>query len=316
LELDTGWIPGNAVAVTMEQRAVAAIGRRDGIRAGDSDALRLIDGAGDGLPGVVLEEFAGRWLLSTADARPLPGWLAQWLVASGMPCHHKRLDTHQKESPRWLCGPVADGEFTIRERGVVYEASFSSGYSQGIFLDQRDNRTEVRARVAAGARVLNTFAYTGAFSVCAALGGAETTTLDLSQPYLDWARRNFALNGLDADAHHFCKGDTFHWLRRFAKQGRRFDGVVLDPPTFSRDDIGRVFRVERDFGDLAALAAKVLAPGGWLLCCTNFRRMTPGEFERLLTGQLSGRFKATHRGMPEDFTDEPYLKTVWLELIP
>jgi 23S rRNA (cytosine1962-C5)-methyltransferase len=302
--------------MTAEERAETAIRRRDEIREGDTNALRLIDGAGDSLDGLILEEFAGHWLVSTADARPLPGWLIPWLGKSGRTCYHKRLDQHQKESPRWLCGGVVDGAFPIRECGVVYEASFCAGYSQGIFLDQRDNRFEVRGRVRPGTRVLNTFAYTGAFSVCAALGGAETTTLDLSQPYLDWARRNFLLNGLDLEAHHFCKGDTFHWLRRFAKQGRKFDGVVLDPPTFSRDDRGRVFRVERDFGDLAALAAKVVAPGGWILCCTNFRGMSPGEFERQLLGKLSGRFKAAHRAMPEDFSDTPYLKSVWLELIP
>jgi len=301
------------VGVTIEERADAAIGRRDEIRAGDTDALRLLDGSGDGFPGLILEEFAGRWLVSTADAGPLPGWLVRWLKASGRACYHKRLDQHQKESPRLLCGPEVEGAFPIRECGVVAEASFSSGYSQGIFLDQRDNRTEVRGRVGQGMRVLNTFAYTGAFSVCAALGGAETTTLDLSQPYLDWARRNFDLNGLDPQEHHFCKGDTFHWLRRFAKQGRKFDGIILDPPTFSRDDKGKVFRVENDFGELAGLAARVLAPGGWMLCSTNFRRMTPAEFEGQLLAGLSGRFKARHKRMPEDFTDVPYLKSVWLE---
>lgn len=293
--------------------AETALARRGAIRAGDTDALRLIDGAGDGLPGVVLEDFAGRWLVSTADARPLPDWLAPWLRRTGRTCHHKRLDQHQKESPRHLCGPKLDGPFRIRESGATYEVSFCSGYSQGIFLDQRDNRLELRRRVRTGMRILNTFAYTGAFSVCAALGGAETTTLDLSQPYLDWAKRNFTLNDLDPGTHHFCKGDAFHWLGRFARQGRVFDGIVLDPPTFSRDDKGRVFRVETDFGELAALAAQVLAPGGWLLCCTNFRQMTPPEFERHLLGHLGKAFTATRRDMPSDFTDTPYLKSLWLE---
>ncbi len=300
-------------AVKYQVIAEESIAKRDGIRAGCSDTFRLIDGAGDGLPGLVLEEFAGHWLVSTADARPLPGWLMPWLNQSGQACYHKRLDQHQKESPQWLCGPRVGEAFPIRECGVFYEASFSSGYSQGIFLDQRDNRRELRGRMGQGMRVLNTFAYTGAFSVCAALGGAETTTLDLSQPYLDWARRNFLLNGMDPDAHHFCKGDTFHWLLRFAKQGRKFHGVVLDPPTFSRDHKGRVFRVERDFGDLVGLAAKVLEPGGWILCCTNLRKMTAQEFERQVLSGVSGRFKATQRPMPEDFSEVPYLKTLWLQ---
>jgi 23S rRNA (cytosine1962-C5)-methyltransferase len=164
-----------------------------------------------------------------------------------------------------------------------------------------------------GHKLLNTFAYTGAFSVSAAMVGAETTTLDLSQTYLDWAKRNLCHNSLDPAAHHFCKGDTFHWLRRFARQGRRFDGIVLDPPTFSRDEKGKVFRVENDFGELAALAAQVLAPGGWLFCCTNFRGMTPAEFERQIRSKLPRPMTARHAPMPGDFTDRAYLKSVWLD---
>lgn len=82
----------------------------------------------------------------------------------------------------------------------------STGYSQGIFLDQRDHRRQVRERSAPGMRVLNTFAYTGAFSVYAALGGAQTTTLDLAQPCLDWARENFSLNGIDPAHPVFLQG--------------------------------------------------------------------------------------------------------------
>ncbi len=290
----------------------AALGKRRDLLGAETDAVRLIDGAGDGVPGVFLETYADRWLLSTTGGN-VPPRLGEWLRGQGRPCYWKRLDQHQKESPAPLCGGLVEEPFLIRENGVRFEISFQSGYSQGIFLDQRDNRAELRRRMKPGQRLLNTFAYTGAFSVAAAMAGAETTTLDLSQPYLDWARRNFSHNGLDPAAHHFCKGDTFHWLRRFAKQGRLFDAIVLDPPTFSRDEKGKVFRVENDFGELAGLAARVLAPDGWLLCCTNFRRMSPWEFERQLLAGLPRRMNARHAAMPPDFTDDAYLKSVWLE---
>ncbi len=289
-----------------------AVAKRAKLLSGETNALRLIDGAGDGLPGVTVETFAGRLLLSTTGAQVSPG-VRDWLGETGRHVSWKRLDRHRKESPEHLCGPPQDGAFTATENGAIFEISFQSGYSQGIFPDQRDNRAEVARRMRPGLKLLNTFAYTGAFSVAAARSGAETTTLDLSQPYLDWAKRNFALNDLDCAAHHFCKGDTFHWLRRFAKQGRSFDGIVLDPPTFSRDEKGKVFRVEENFGELAALAAELLAPGGWLLCCTNFRGITPGVFERQLLRGLPRPMAATHSPMPADFTDEPYLKSVWLE---
>lgn len=289
-----------------------AIAKRRPLLDEQTNALRLIDGQGDGLPGLILECFAEHWLVSTPGKQLAPE-IRDWLEASGRSCYWKTLDQHQKESPSHLCGAAVDGPFLIRENGIRYEISFQSGYSQGIFLDQRHNRAEVRKRVQPGMTLLNTFAYTGAFSVSAASGGAETTTLDLSQPYLDWAKRNLGHNGIDAANHHFCKGDTFHWLRRFARQGRRFDAIILDPPTFSRDDKGKVFRIENDYDELAALAASCLADGGWMLCCTNFRGISAADFEHQVQSRLPRRMRAQHRPMPPDFSDQAYLKSLWLD---
>lgn len=296
----------------MQQLLDIALGKRRHLLTEQTNALRLIDGAGDGIRGVILETFADRWLVSTTtDA--LAGEVRRWLRAHDKPCYWKRLDQHQKESPAHLCGAEANAAFLARENGIEFEISFQSGYSQGIFLDQRDNRAEVMRRIQPGQTLLNTFAYTGVFSAAAAKAGAVTTTLDLSQPYLDWAKRNLRHNEIDPAQHHFCKGDTFHWLRRFAKQGRKFDSIILDPPTFSRDDKGKVFRVETDYGDLAALAANCLADDGWMLCCTNFRGQSPREFEQLATSRLARPMKAKHSEMPEDFTATAYLKSLWLE---
>jgi 23S rRNA (cytosine1962-C5)-methyltransferase len=295
----------------MRELLAAAVAKRAGILTDTTDAVRLVDGAGDGLPGVILETYAGRYLLSCTTDLIAPQ-VRTWLHDLGGSCYSKRLDPHRKESPVRLCGPEVTEPFLIREHGVCYEISFQSGYSQGIFLDQRDNRAEVRRLMRPGLRLLNTFAYTGAFSVSAAMAGAETTTLDLSQPYLDWAKRNFSHNHLDSAAHHFCKGDTLHWLRRFAKQGRFFDAIVLDPPTFSRNEQGKVFRVRENFGELAAMATAVLSPEGWLLCCSNSPNMTPRGFERQLLANLPRPLQPHHSAMPRDFTAEPYLISVWL----
>ncbi|MFD0894650.1 class I SAM-dependent rRNA methyltransferase [Luteolibacter ambystomatis] len=286
----------------------AALKRRAPLLTPDTDAVRLVDAEGDGFPDVYLETFADRWLVSTAH-----GGFPRGFERPDKAVYWKRLDQHQKEAPVHMSGPSVDEPFLIRENGAAFEISFQSGYSQGIFLDQRDNRAEVRRRMQPGLRLLNTFAYTGAFSVAAALGGAETTTLDLSQPYLDWAKRNFTHNGLDPAGHHFCKGDTFHWLKRFAKQGRQFDAIVLDPPTFSRDEKGKVFRVETDYGELASLAMACLAPGGWLLCCTNCRKLDDFGFDRQILAASPKRLKLRHSPMPADFIGDPYLKSVWVE---
>jgi 23S rRNA (cytosine1962-C5)-methyltransferase len=295
----------------MQHLLAAALAKRAPLVTAHTNALRLIDGNGDGLAGITLETYAGNWLLATA-APVIPAALSTWLQQQGHPCYRKTLDQHQKDSPIHHCGPELSAPFLARENALIFEISFHAGYSQGLFLDQRDNRAEVRRLLRPGLRLLNTFAYTGAFSVAAASAGAETTTLDLSQTSLDWAKRNFSHNALDPAAHHFCKGDTFHWLRRFAKQGRRFDAIVLDPPTFSRDAKGKVFRVETDFATLAALALDVLAPDGWLLCSTNCRNLSAADFTRQILTSSRRLLKTRHRPMPADFTGDPYLKSVWV----
>jgi 23S rRNA (cytosine1962-C5)-methyltransferase len=286
-----------------------ALHRRAGLDLGATNALRLVDGEGDDLPGLFLDEFAGRRLLSTTTAH-LPADLRVWLEGTEVATYWKKLDRHDKEAPAHLAGRPRDEPFTILENNVRFTISFQAGYSQGLFLDQRENRLRVRERCESGDTVLNTFAYTGAFSVCAALGGAITTTLDLSQPYLDWAKDNFRLNRLDPGAHHFCKGDTFHWLSRFAKQGRAFTGIILDPPTFSRDDKGQVFRAEDDYGHLLELAAACLAPHGWILCTTNCSRLSHAAFERMIRNSLPRASRLNSYPMPPDFTGAPYLKSL------
>ena len=290
-----------------------AIDKRAAMLSAETDALRLVDGDGDKLPGIYLDTLAGRWLVSTTAGK-LDAEVREWLEqegAKGRTIYWKQLDQHEKTNPTHIAGPKQDGTFTVRESGVAYRLSFQSGYSQGIFLDQRTNRQRVRARSQAGMTILNTFAYTGAFSVCAALGGATTTTLDLSQVYLDGAKDNFAANELDAEDHYFCKGDTFHWLKRFARQGRTFDGIILDPPTFSRDDKGKVFRVEKDYGRLVSMARDCLADEGWILCCTNCRKLDLPDFTRMIR-QAIPEAELTTLPMPEEYTAAPYLKSVWV----
>ena len=110
---------------------------------------------------------------------------------------------------------------------------------------------------------------------CAALAGARVTSLDLSKKYLDWGRRNFALNGLDSAAHDFIYGDAFDWLRRLGKKAGCFDVVVLDPPTFSQSKEQGRFQLERDYGRLVTAALPLLSPGGVLLASANTARLEP-----------------------------------------
>ena len=213
--------------------------------------------------------------------------------------------------------------------------SFSEGYSVGVFLDQRDNRRRLlTSHVGAGFplslagpsvskhRVLNTFSYTCGFSVCVALAGAATTNLDLSKKYLEWGRRNFALNRLAAEDHEFIQGDVFDWLRRFARKHRKFDIILLDPPTFSRSKQSGVFRVEEDYAGLVASVLPLLEEGGVLFASSNAAHWATERFLQAVTQPISAVGRKVVQSLfvpqPPDFpisSREPsYLKTVWIRL--
>jgi len=284
-----------------------------GLPDAQTNIYRVADGAGDVLPGVCIDSGDGHWLVQTQDVA-WPVWLEGTQSAGGWrSLWWKRLDQNVKESPQRMAGEGQEGVFNVRELGLTYELDFRAGYSQGLFIDQRVQKAWVAENVRPGQRVLNLFAYTCAFSVIAASRGAVTTSVDLSRSYLEWGKRNFSLNGLDPAAHFFSKGDAAEWLRRFAAKGRTWHGIVLDPPTFSRNDDGGVFRVEKDFPELVAACLRVLEPGGWLLCSTNHRALAERQFLSLIRrgAEEAGRpIQCEPGAMPPDFTGERYLK-VW-----
>ncbi len=309
-----------------------------------TNAFRLIHGASDGWPGWFVEKL-GDFLLSQADGELNPAQRAELARLAknfgSRGAFHKILSRHVRKSnvtdasPQLVLGEPAPERFEILENGIRYEMSFNEGYSVGLFLDQRDNRRRFLANYVAAdfpffqseignrkSEILNCFAYTCGFSVCAAKAGAGTTSLDLSRKYLEWGKRNFALNGLDPAAHDFIYGDTFDWLRRLAKKGRTFDAIVLDPPTFSQSKEHGTFRAEKDYGQLVTAALPVLKSGGLLLASTNAADFPP---EKLLA-EVATAVRAANRKIvkqhyvpqPPDFPvsrEEPaYLKTVWLKI--
>jgi 23S rRNA (cytosine1962-C5)-methyltransferase len=224
---------------------------------------------------------------------------------------HEQIVTRQRRTPP--VGPPVQ-RFPILENGLTYLINFGEGLASGLFLDQRENRRRLLTGKLAGKRVLNCFAYTCAFSVAAAKAGALTTSVDLSRKYLDWGKDNFRANDLDPAGHDFIFGDVFEWLKRFAKRGQTWDVVLLDPPTFSTTKKGRAFRAERDYLELAKLAATLVTPGGTLFCSTNQRGFAPEEFERTIR-QCGRTIKALeYETVPFDFLPADYLKTLWATL--
>jgi 23S rRNA (cytosine1962-C5)-methyltransferase len=290
------------------EKILVAAEKRQTIRSDQTNAVRLFDGSGDGLPGLIIDDFAGRWIIQTLDEGvptldPGVGYRS---------LYWKPLLKTSKTGPKHLGGETVEEPFCVLESGVKFEIDFRAGCSPGLFLDQRFNRTKLR-RLAKEMTLLNTFSYTCAFGVAAARGGASTVNLDLSRHYLDWGKRNYEINRISSDDHDFIYGDVFDWLRRFQRRGRKFDVIVLDPPTFSRDRKSKVFRIQDDYGDLADLATKCLNRDGLMFCSTNFRGMTFNEFLRILRTAVDRPFKALAGSMPPDFTGDQYLKTVWLQ---
>ena len=325
-------------------------------------AWRLIHGASDGWPGWYVDRLGDYLLsqseqpLSREHREELER-LARTFSARG--AYHKTLsrDLRRKDpaqaSPALEFGEPAPAAFSIRENGLEFELSFDEGYSVGLFLDQRDNRRHLLAgHIAAGFALrnsefkppapanapkpladpcdpflqpwglLNTFAYTCGFSVCAAKAGAKTTSLDLSRKYLDWGRRNFVLNQLDSAQHDFIYGDVFEWLRRLAKKARQFDVILLDPPTFSQSKQSGVFRARQDYGDLAKAALPLLRPKGVLFASCNAADWPAEEFVAAVKAPIIAVKRAIlqehYVPQPPDFPisrlQPAYLKSLWLRI--
>jgi 23S rRNA (cytosine1962-C5)-methyltransferase len=284
-----------------------------------TDAYRLwtiVDGWVERLGSDVLISFknqAARERLTTeyflwAEAM---GFNAQRMFERFLP---KRNE--ERQAPKLILGDSNSGSRSIvMERGLRFEIDFSGGYSVGLFIDQRENRS--LARKSAPKRMLNCFAYTCSFSVAAAMAGANTVSVDLSQKSLERGRGNFALNNLPATGHHFIADDVFEVLPRVSRKGEKFDLIMLDPPTFSRSHRGKTFQVESDFEGLLMAALEVAERDCRILLSTNCAALNERALEAmarycLKASRRAGNLHAEPR--PVEFPPDSGASTMWLTL--
>ncbi|MEY4711549.1 MAG: hypothetical protein RIS88_999 [Pseudomonadota bacterium] len=240
----------------------------------ESDGLRLVHGESDGLPGLIVDRY-GDTLVAQFLAVGAQRWkdvLADALLAeTGLARLYERSDTSARQleglapAAGWLRGdgPV---ELTIHEHAWRLSLDIAIGHKTGFYLDQRDSRHKFSAyaRRLGFRRVLNTYSYTGGFTVAALAGGAtHVTSIDSSAPALERARANVALNGFDAARADFLDADVNASLRRFITEQRLFDAIVLDPPKLA-PTVAHADRAARAYKDINRLALKLLAPGGVL----------------------------------------------------
>jgi 23S rRNA (cytosine1962-C5)-methyltransferase len=236
---------------------------------------RLVNAESDGLPGVIVDRYGGPLVCQflSAGAERWKETIVETLVGLLSPesvSERSDSDGRDREGLSPSSGTLFHGaageppeRVEIVENGVRYRVDLRRGHKTGFYLDQRLNRAEV-ARHAAGARVLNAFAYTGGFGIAALAGGAaEVTNVEASADMLAALEENVALNDLDPSKVENVQGNAFSLLRGFRAEGRRFDLVVLDPPKFA-DSRSRLEKAARGYKDVNLLACQLLEPGGLL----------------------------------------------------
>ncbi|MGD8463274.1 MAG: class I SAM-dependent rRNA methyltransferase [Anaerolineae bacterium] len=307
---------------------------RSAVRAEATSGYRWIYGESDGLPGLVVDLY-GEYAVIRSYVPSVEGLVP--LVAEALHAHTPLAgvlwrpgdgDVH----PLW--GKLPPPDLTVEEHGILFYADLFAGQKTGLYFDQRENRRTLGAWCQ-GRTVLDCFCYTGAFSLYAArgsapiqgdlAGAASITACDAASGAIEAARRNFALNGIDPSRHTFLVGDCFELLERFAAEGRQFDIVILDPPSFARDRRARR-SAEWAYVRLNQLALRCVVPGGILASASCTSQVSPPAFHqalaeaarrserRLLVFHDAGQ--AIDHPVPAHFPEARYLKFVAGRVLP
>lgn len=306
--LDAAWIT---------TRLRQAIELRRHALLGDTDAYRLVNAEGDGLPGLTVDRYGDFLMvqLYTAAWRPylalITGALDELLSPVGIYEKQRPRNTRELEAVsdskaygRLLTGKAAPERLEVRENGLTFLVTLGQGLNTGLFLDQRNNRRDLINRVA-GKRVLNLFAYTGAFSVAAAANGASVvTSVDASPGYTAWNRDNFGINRLNPKRHEFLVGDCLTVLGELNAGNKRYDIILMDPPSFSTTTRNR-FTTRGGTSDLVAAALPLLTEGGLLIASSNHQKVDLADYlKELRRGALHAGCDlrvVSLFGQPEDF---------------
>lgn len=272
-------------------RVTAAVARREGLQR-DTDAVRLIFGEADMLPGLVVDRY-GDQLVVQVLAAGVEHWretiVEALCQATGCTAVYERSDAAARGreglSPREgvlrgeLPAPVA-----ITEHGVRYQVDVITGHKTGFYIDQRDSRQLV-GQYAQGRRVLNCFCYTGGFTLAARRGGAiEAVSVDSSAEALAMARANEQLNGFEQES-TWLQANVFDTLKTLQAEQRQFDLIVLDPPKFA-PSVQHLDRASRAYKEINMKALRLLAPGGLLFTFSCSGAVSVDLFQKIVAGAV------------------------------
>lgn len=240
------------------------------------------------------EQTGPRWLDTMGDT------LAETLQISSSKVHLKRRKTRPKAGARYQKDVDAErgpGAEVVHEGPLSFRVNLDDYLDTGLFLDHRNQRARLLAQ-AEGKSVLNLFSYTGSFTVAALAGGAKhVTSVDASKTYLAWSQANLRENGLPLERHEPARSDVSRFLTQASSHGRRWDLVIVDPPSYSTvGDTDEGFDVLRDHIDLLGLCSAVCAPGGEVWFSTNHQR-----FEDRIEDLGVPSEETTAQTVPKDF---------------
>ena len=313
----------------LRERLAQSIARRSLMPHG-ANAMRLVHGESDGLPGLVVDRYNDVivvQILSAAAERWREFWGPALKELTGARAVFERSDVEVRvlEGLKPRIGPLvgdAPGIVRIEEEGIAYEVDVPAGQKTGFYLDQRDNR-ELAGALAHDADVLNAFCYTGGFSLAALKGGAKhVSSIDTSEEALAAARRNVEINALDASRAEWVAADVFAYLRRLRDMNKRYNLIVLDPPKFAPTE-KHVPNAARAYKDINLWAMKLLAPGGHLLTFSCSGAVNADLFQKIVAGAAADARVdlqiRRHLGASLDhpssihFPEGEYLKGLWLQ---
>lgn len=280
-------------------RVQAAVLRRAGLQA-RTNAIRLVFGEADQLPGFVADRYADQLVVQCLSAGA-EHWretlISALQSATGCSLVYERSDAAAREREGLviregpLIGAAPAGPVQVSEDGVLYAVDVQQGHKTGFYIDQRDNRALI-ASLARGRQVLNCFCYTGGFSIAALRAGAASVlSIDSSEPALEQARNNQALNGLDLAATLAGRGcewrndNVFDALKALAAENRRFDLIVLDPPKFA-PSAHHLDRAARAYKEINLKALKLLAPDGLLATFSCSGAVSIDLWQKIVAGAI------------------------------
>ncbi|PGZ94568.1 class I SAM-dependent rRNA methyltransferase [Bacillus sp. AFS029533] len=298
----------------------------------DTTAFRVFNGEGDGIGGLTIDFFDGFYLISwySEGIYQFKDWIIQAIkniVEFKGIYQKKRFDTKGQyiEEDDFVMGERGQFPIIVKENGVNFAIYLNDGAMVGVFLDQREVRKLIRDKYAYDKTVLNTFSYTGAFSVFAAVGGAsKTTSVDLANRSLDKTKEQFKINGIDPATESIVVEDVFHYFKYAVKKNLTFDMVILDPPSFARSK-KHTFSAEKDYKNLLKEAITITENDGVIVASTNCSTFGMNKFKGFIDTafkELGGQYKLMEEfSLPNDFKttkqfkEGNYLKVVFIRKI-